>query len=120
MNRAIAGEFGFMRTVDRWGATSWWPTGPSAIAGWGLIAKMDVDEAYAPGRRLRTAAAGDRRRPILALGLAASYLIARQITRPIRRLAATADAIAGGDLDTRHRRQPRTTRSASWARRSTG
>jgi signal transduction histidine kinase len=37
---------------------------------------------------------------ILALGLIASYFIARQNTRPLRRLAATADAIANGKLST--------------------
>ena len=67
---------------------------------WGLVAKMDVEEAYAPVNRLRRLllAIGGL---ILALGLAASYLIARQNTGPIRKLAATADAIARGQLDAR-------------------
>ena len=100
MNRAIAGEFGFMRTRDRLGREVLAAYRPVGYAGWGLVAKMDVEEAYAPVIRLRRLllAIGST---ILLFGLAASYLLARQNTRPIRRLAATADAIARGNLDTR-------------------
>ncbi len=95
MNRAIAGELGFMRTHDRLGHEVLAAFRPAGYERWGLVAKMDVDEAYAPVNRLRRLMlliGGS----ILTLGLAASYLIARQSARPIRRLAATADAMARG------------------------
>jgi PAS domain S-box-containing protein len=100
MNRALEGRFGFMRTLDRMGREILAAYRPVGYADWGLVAKMDVEEAYAPVLRLRRLllAIGST---ILAIGLAASYLIARQHARPIRRLAATADAIARGDMDIR-------------------
>ena len=100
MNRALAGEHGFMRANDRLGHEVLAAFRPVGYEDWGLVAKMDVDEAYAPVNRLRRLllAIGGL---ILTLGLAASYLIARQNTRPIRKLAATADAIARGQLNAR-------------------
>ena len=100
MNRALAGDYGFMRAVDRRGREILAAYRPVGYAGWGLAAQMDVQEAYAPVNRLRglLLAIGGL---ILAAGLGASYLIARQNTRPIRRLAATADTIAKGNLDAR-------------------
>ena len=100
MNRAVAGEQGFMRTHDRLGHEVLAAFRPVGYEDWGLVAKMDVAEAYAPVNRLRRLllAIGGL---ILTLGLAASYLIARQNAVPIRKLAATADAIARGQLDAR-------------------
>ena len=100
MSRAVAGENGFMRANDRLGHEVLAAFRPVGYEDWGLVAKMDVAEAYAPVNRLRRLmlAIGGL---ILTLGLAASYLIARQNTLPIRRLAATADAIARGRLDAR-------------------
>ncbi|WP_165234871.1 GAF domain-containing protein [Aquisphaera insulae] len=97
MSRAVAGESGFMRTTDHGGRNVLASYQPVGYRGWGLVAKMNVDEAYAPVRRLRRLLLGVGGL-ILAIGLAASYAIARQHTRPIRKLAATADAIARGDL----------------------
>lgn len=100
MNRAISGESGFMRTRNRLGREVLAAYSPVGYAGWGLVATMDVKEAYAPVDQLRRLllAIGTA---ILALGLGAAYLIARRSARPIRRLAASADAIASGNLDTR-------------------
>ena len=100
MSRAVAGERGFMRTHDRLGHEVLAAFRPVGYEDWGLVAKMDVAEAYAPVNRLRRLllAIGGL---ILTLGPAASYLIARQNTVPIRKLAATADAIARGQLDAR-------------------
>ncbi len=97
VNRAVAGERGFMRVNDRLGHEVLAAFRPVGYENWGLVAKMDVAEAYAPVNRLRRLmlAIGGL---ILSLGLAASYLIARQNTLPIRKLAATADAIARGQL----------------------
>ncbi|MFO0889374.1 MAG: GAF domain-containing protein [Isosphaeraceae bacterium] len=99
MNRATSGQVGFARTVDRWGRDVLVAYRPLPDQGWGLVAKLDVEEAYAPVRRLRSAllaVAGT----ILAVGLAASYLITRQNTAPLRRLASAADAIARGERST--------------------
>jgi signal transduction histidine kinase len=99
MNRAIAGTFGFDRTVDRLGRDVLAAYRPLPEQGWGLVAKLDAEEAYAPVRllgHLLLAIGGS----ILALGLGASYLISRQNTAPIRRLAAAADAIARGQPGT--------------------
>ncbi|HVA44757.1 MAG TPA: response regulator [Pirellulales bacterium] len=67
---------------------------------WGLMAKMDLAEAYAPVTRLRHALLALEAALLLA-GAAASYWVARRLTRPIARLTRTASAIAAGDLDTR-------------------
>ena len=113
MNRAVSGESGFMRTLDRLGREVLAAYRPVGYEDWGLVAKMDVDEAYAPVIRLRRLllAIGGL---ILALGLAASYLIARQNTRPIRKLAATADADRPRQPRGPHRRRARATRSGLW------
>ncbi len=95
LGRAVSGESGFMRTPDRLGRHVLAAYRPVGYEDWGLIAAMDVDEAYAPVNHLRrlllTLGA-----LILAVGLAASYVIARQNTRSIRKLAAAAEAIAQG------------------------
>jgi PAS domain S-box-containing protein len=100
MIRALSGEYGFVRTNDRLGRQVLAAIRPAGYPGWGLVAKMDIDEAYAPVnhlRRLLLVLGG----LILGLGLAASYLLARQHTRPIRKLAATAHAVARGNLAAR-------------------
>ncbi len=93
--RAVSGESGFMRTTDRLGRQVLAAYRPVGYEDWGLIAKMGVEEAYAPVDHLRrlllTLGA-----LILAVGLTASYVIARQNTGPIRKLAAAAEAIAQG------------------------
>jgi PAS domain S-box-containing protein len=100
LRRALSGESGFMRAPDRLARPVLAAYRPVGYEDWGLVAKMDVDEAYAPVVRLRRLLLllGSL---ILTLGLGASYLIARQYARPIRRLAATADSIARGTLDAR-------------------
>lgn len=67
---------------------------------WGLVAKIDADEAYAP--------VADVTRVLLALGtvivvlgMTVSYLLARRLTRPILQLARTARAFAAGDRSAR-------------------
>ena len=67
---------------------------------WGLVAKMDLTEAYAPVIRLRhhlLLLEG----VFLAAGLAASFLVSRRLTRPILNLSQTASVIAQGDLRAR-------------------
>ncbi|MGC8638273.1 MAG: GAF domain-containing protein [Isosphaeraceae bacterium] len=100
LQRALSGEEGFMRSPDRLGRQVLAAYRPVGYENWGLVVKMDVDEAYAPVihlRRLLLLLGG----LILTLGLVASYLIARQYTRPIRKLATTVEMIARGNLNVR-------------------
>ncbi len=104
LSKGIAGEFGFTRTTDYREhdvLVSYRPLG-SAFPDWGLIAKLDSDEAYAPVARLRwllLSLGGG----LLLLGLGASNAIARRVARPIRHLARTSSAVAAGDLSARSR-----------------
>ena len=102
LSAAIEGRFGFVRTTDYRGEdvlVAYRPVG-EMFPGWGLIAKIDTAEAYAPVTRLRgllLALGGGRS----LLGLGASNAIARRFARPIRRLARTSAAVAAGDLSVR-------------------
>ena len=66
--------------------------------GWTLIVQQDYDEAFAPlleARRnafILTAVAG-------VLALAIAYLLAQQISAPIRALTTAADAISRGEFE---------------------
>ncbi|WP_337175500.1 ATP-binding protein [Paludisphaera sp.] len=99
MREAFAGRSGLTRTRDRFGREVLAAYRPLGYAGWGVMVKIDEDEAYAPVRRLRrlmtTIGA-----TILVIGLGASYVLARRLTRPILRLAGAAEAVAEGRLDT--------------------
>ncbi len=70
---------------------------PIGYGGWGLVVKMDEREAWAPIKKARATAF---RLGALAclLGLLGAYTIARNFTRPIRRLARAARAVAAGNL----------------------
>ena len=67
---------------------------------WGLVAKIDAGEAYAPVYRVRrillTLELG-----LMALGVLATYILARRLTRPILLLAQKARTFAAGDLSVR-------------------
>jgi two-component system sensor histidine kinase/response regulator len=104
MAAAIAGESGFESTeydgVDvlaRYGPIDYQP---HEVQPWGLVAKMDAAEAYAPvavlGRRLLGLVVA-----LSMLGVVISYFFARRFTLPIRRLTDAARAITRGDLTTR-------------------
>jgi two-component system sensor histidine kinase/response regulator len=73
---------------------------PGSNTRWGLVAKMDLAEAYAPVARLRQMLIG-LQIVLVALGMAASFYVARRVTRPVLRLANTAKTIAEGDLAVR-------------------
>ena len=70
---------------------------PPEYQAWGLVAKIDVAEAYAPldeFRRTRLWA----QLGLVGVGLVGSFWLSRRMTRPIHELTRTATAVAGGDL----------------------
>lgn len=64
---------------------------------WGLVAKIDASEAFAPVDRLRIITIF-----VIIIGIIVvtviTYLLSSAITRPIYRLVSTANLIANGDL----------------------
>jgi len=104
MAAAIAGESGFESTdydgidvLARYGPIEYQP---HEVQLWGLVAKMDAAEAYAP-----VAALGQRLLGLVAassiLGVVIAYFLARGFTRPIRRLTEAARIFGRGDLTIR-------------------
>ena len=67
---------------------------------WGLVAKMDATEAYAPLRSLGGVLLALQAVAFVA-GVAASYFAARRFARPIRDLTEVATRIGTGDLSVR-------------------
>ena len=67
---------------------------------WGLVAKIDAEEAFAPIDDFRnmffTLQAG-----LIVAGIAASYAVARHLTKPIRQLTQQATRAASGELSVR-------------------
>ena len=65
--------------------------------GWGMVVKIDTEEALAPAARLR-------RITLFALALflllsaVVAYFLGRRLSRPIQNLTRVADRIAAGDL----------------------
>jgi PAS domain S-box-containing protein len=64
---------------------------------WGLVAKIDVAEAYAPLDDFRESRFWVQL-GLVAVGLVGSFWVSRRMTRPIRELTRTATAVAAGDL----------------------
>lgn len=97
MSGAIRGETGFMKTRDYRGVDVLAAYRPVGYRDWGLVAKIDVREAYQPVARLNRIIllleAG-----LLVLGIAASFALAKTFTQPILVLAESAAAVAAGDL----------------------
>ena len=100
MTRATAGQSGFTDTVSFQGRPVSAAYRPVGYRDWGLLARIDSDEAYAPIARLRSV--------LLLLGLgflvvvaAGARLGATRFTRPVLALAETASAVAAGQLDAR-------------------
>ncbi len=102
MNAAIAGERGFVVTeYERHDVLAWHEPMPLGDREeWGLVAKIDVSEAYAPLSKLNWILVFGGI-ALLAFSLVGSWLAARRLTRPIVHLTATARTIAGGDLNAR-------------------
>jgi len=97
MQKALAGDHGKGIILDYAGieGVAAWRYLPAL--GWGMVVKLDTDEALAPAARLR-------RVSYLALGLflvlsaIMAYFLGRGLSRPIHKLTQVADRIAAGDL----------------------
>ncbi|MFH1302161.1 MAG: PAS domain S-box protein, partial [Planctomycetota bacterium] len=73
---------------------------PALDAHYGMIAKINLEEAYAPVTYLRHLLLGIQMALVL-FGMVISFLVARRVTRPVLGLAASASKIARGNLDVR-------------------
>lgn len=98
MAAATEGRKAFQHHTDYRGEPVLTAARPLGYGGWGLIAKMDQREAYAPIDHLwnlvlmvGVAAA--------LIGLTCAYLAARTFALPIRRLVTAAENVARGDLN---------------------
>ncbi len=100
MARALAGQAGYARERDYRGEEVLAAFLPVPQQGWGIVAKMDAEEGYAPIAWLRRMFVIVEL-SVLALGLVAAYVVARRFTNPIRRMANMAEAIANGGWDAR-------------------
>ena len=70
------------------------------FARWGMVVKIDSDEALAPIAELRTAQFA-LEIILVILGALAAYLLARRFTIPIHKMAETARLIASGQRNAR-------------------
>ena len=98
VQRAVAGGHGVGTLKDYRGkeVLAAWEYIPSP--GWGMVAKMDVSEAFASVERLwyMSVILGFA---VLMSAFAAAYLISRTITGPVSALRRGADIIGSGNLD---------------------
>jgi PAS domain S-box-containing protein len=97
---ATQGEQGFISTTDYRGIKVLAAYRPVGYRDWGIVAKMDTAEAYAPIDRLRRVLVA-LLVSVLTAGVGISYLVARRFTRPIIALARATEAVRGGSLKTR-------------------
>jgi len=96
MGDAIAGHSAVVAAPDYRGVRSLAAPQPVGYGGWGIVAKMDEAEAFAP----ITDAAHDALLlggGVGVAGLVAAVLLARGFTRPIRRLVAAAARVSEAD-----------------------
>lgn len=94
---AVAGQEGFKETRDWGGRAVLAAYQPVGYRNWGIMAKIDVAEAYAPINWLRnTFIAVEVTVFVVALGVA--YALARRFSKPILRMADMAETIARGGL----------------------
>lgn len=100
MQRAISGESGDTRGIDYQGHEVLASFAPAAIKGWGFVAKIDVDEVYAPVQALaiRTLGTGI---VIACLAMLVAYWMSARIVRPIAALASSAKRVESGDFSAR-------------------
>ncbi|MEW6087819.1 MAG: PAS domain S-box protein [bacterium] len=98
IQEAVKGKFGSGRLIDYRGkkVIAAWRHIPALD--WGIVSKIDADEAFADAVNLRNTTI-----VILAiifvLGVVMAFPIARSISGPIKRLSIGAEIIGGGNLD---------------------
>lgn len=100
MSEAVRGLTGFAQTRDYREVEVLAAFRPVGYRDWGLVAKIDLREAYAPLARLNTfilILEGS----ILLLGLISAFVLAKKFTQPILDLADSAAAVASGNLNVR-------------------
>ncbi|KAI5084877.1 hypothetical protein GOP47_0001046 [Adiantum capillus-veneris] len=100
MARAVNGESGIMTLRDYSGSKVIAAYRPVGFLQWGLLAKLDMDEAYAPVKNVRTVIIIT----IIVLvffGVLASLGLAKIFSRPIVELGRAAVALGQGDMSTR-------------------
>jgi len=90
---AIVSEFSNYRNIDVIGALNKIPQ-----AGWGIIAELERDKAYAEIFHLRNITIAFVAGILLLVGLSA-YLLGLTIVGPLNRLIQGADKVASGDLE---------------------
>lgn len=97
MHRALAGQSGAGFALDHHGVEVLAAWRPVPELGWGLVAKIDADEARAPFRQVLPPAL----LAMLGIALAAMLAvlaIARSFNRPLSRMQQASRQIAAGDL----------------------
>ncbi|MGM0575617.1 MAG: response regulator [Myxococcota bacterium] len=100
MDAAIQGESGFRTTHGPDGEPILAAYLPIGVGGWGLVAKVDADDAWTPIRRVSWLVAGGGV-AVTALAVLLSLLVARRFTWPILTLRDSALAFGAGDLSAR-------------------
>ena len=73
---------------------------PAEYRAWGLVARIDADEAYAPLKHLGGVLLA-LQAVVFVVGVAVAYLAARRFARPVRELTAAATRVSVGDLSAR-------------------
>jgi PAS domain S-box-containing protein len=98
--QAVLGNFGAGMARDYSGEAvlAAWQYIPSLQ--WGLVAKIDADEAFSPVRRLRDLVLVVFSLS-LAFGFVATFVVAKGVSEPILKLQKGMEVIGSGDLDHR-------------------
>ena len=100
MQRALRGQTGSGIHVDYRGKPVVAAWEPVRSLGWGLVVKIDTDEAFGPTSDLLRKLLGISTAVFLLVLLTAAWL-SGTITRPIREVAAVAEQIGQGDYQPR-------------------
>lgn len=98
MAGAIQGQADFIQTIDYRNVAVLAAFQPIGYQDWGMVAKIDVSEAYAPIERLRFVLLSIGGATLL-LGLVAASVLAKRFAQPIVKLAQTAAVVGAGDLN---------------------
>ena len=98
MERALAGDSGFLDTHPFRGRDVVAAYRPTGYRDWALVTQVDAAEAYAPVERLRRLALLASL-VVLLIAAYGAFRIATGFTRPLLSLSSSAEAIEQGDLD---------------------